>query len=71
LLQYVTFCRNSQGGTPTSGSNNQLEPEPISSEEKVIPFQFTVKMPPPKISRLILERDEKGRILRSQVSTHV
>jgi hypothetical protein len=34
------------------------------SVEKKIPFQFTVKMPPPRYHPMILERDKKGRILK-------
>jgi len=43
-----------------------LELEPTFSEEKVIPYQFTVKMPPPRYYPMILERDEKGRIITSK-----
>ena len=68
-VKYVdeqTKCRNSQDGTQTPGSNNQLESEPTFSGNKVIPFQFTVKMPPPRYYPMILERDEKGRIVSSK-----
>jgi hypothetical protein len=34
------------------------------SEDKKIPFQFTIKMPLPRYYPMILERDEKGRILK-------
>lgn len=69
MLKYthaIASSGNSQDGTPTSGSNNQLEPEPTFSEDKVIPFQFTVKMPPPRYYPMILERDKKGRIVSSK-----
>lgn len=63
-IQYESICRNSQDGNKLPGSNNHLEPEPTFFEDKVIPFQFTFKMPPPNIARMILERDEKGRIMK-------
>jgi hypothetical protein len=60
------ISRNSQDGTPTPASNNQIESESTFSEEKVVPFQFTIKMPPPRYYPMILERDEKGRIISSK-----
>jgi hypothetical protein len=36
-----------------------------SINDKVIPFEFTVKIPPPRSERIILERDKEGRIINS------
>jgi hypothetical protein len=51
---------DSEHRTTSGASESQLEPEPTFSEEKIIPFQFTVKMPPPRCYPMILERDKKG-----------
>ncbi len=53
-------------GTTPPASESQLESEPTFFEDKVIPFQFTVKMPPPRYYPMILERDEMGRIKSSE-----
>jgi len=55
-----------QHETPDLASNYQLVPEPTFSEDKVIPFQFTIKMPPPRYYPEILKRDGKGRIVTSK-----
>lgn len=34
--------------------------------QKKIPFQFTIKMPPPRYYPEILKRDDKGRIITSK-----
>ncbi|OGM25762.1 hypothetical protein A3D00_02575 [Candidatus Woesebacteria bacterium RIFCSPHIGHO2_02_FULL_38_9] len=65
-MEYYHGNRNSQDETPTPASDSQLEPEPTFSEDKVIPFQFTIKMPPPRYYPKILERDNKGRIVNSK-----
>jgi len=78
MLKYIYEffrSRDSQPETPTLASSNQLEPEPTFSEDKAttcgehsrtIPFQFTVKMPPPRYFPEILKRDGKGRIVTSK-----
>ena len=68
MIEYahVTLNWDSEHETTPPASDGQLEPEPTSSEDKVIPFQFTIKMPPPRYYPLILERDEKGRIINSK-----
>jgi len=58
--------RDSQHGTLTLASDSHLEPEPTFSEEKRIPFQFTIKMPSPRYYPEILKRDDKGRIVTSK-----
>lgn len=65
-MVYEPISRDSEHGTTSPGSEDQLEPEPTFSEDKVIPFQFTVKMPTPRYYPLILKRDEKGRIIDSK-----
>lgn len=64
--EYEPKGRNSQDENKLPGSDSQLESEPTFSGDKVIPFQFTVKMPPPRYYPLILERDNKGRIVNSK-----
>jgi len=59
-------CRDGQHGTPALASDNQLIPDPTFIEDKTIPFQFTIKMPPPRYYPMILERDKKGRIVTSK-----
>ena len=58
--------RDSEHETPTLALNASLEPNPIFSEDKVIPFEFHIKMPPPRYYPMILQRDEKGRIITSK-----
>lgn len=65
-MAYGPERRDSEHENKLLGSNNQLEPEPTFSEDKVIPFQFTVKMPSPRYHPMILQRDEKGRIINSK-----
>lgn len=68
MVKYPHVITNwdSQRETPNLALSNQLEPEPTFSEEKVIHFQFTVKLPPPRYYPQILKRDEKGRIVASK-----
>jgi hypothetical protein len=66
FIHVKIICRNSQDENQLPGSNNQLEPEPTNYPDKVIPFQFTVKMPSPRYYPVILDRDEKGRIVSSK-----
>lgn len=51
---------DSQHGISDLASIDQLEPDLTYSEDKKIPFQFTIKMPPPKYYPEILKRDERG-----------
>jgi len=56
MLQYAYESKslNAQLETPTSSSNNQLVPDLTFSEEKMVPFQFTVKLSPPRYYLKIL-----------------
>jgi len=65
-LENEFISRNSEHENQLPGSESQLELEPTFLEEKIIPFQFTVKMPPPRYYPMILKRDEKGRIVDSK-----
>ena len=55
-----------QDGTQLLASDNQSERNPTFSQDKIIPFEFYIKMPPPRYYPMILERDEKGRIVDSK-----
>jgi len=58
---------NSQNLSPQLGSNQQIEPNPTFLNSFKIPFEFIIPMPPPNVARVILERDEKGRIVHSSL----
>jgi hypothetical protein len=68
MIKYAheSFVWDSQHETPTLVSINQSGLESTFSEDKVIPFQFTVKLPSPRYYPEILKRDEKGRIITSK-----
>lgn len=66
IASYVTFSRDTEHENTNLGSDNQLEPKSTFSEDKIIPIQFTVKMPPPRYYPVILERDKMGRIITSK-----
>ena len=44
---------------------NTIRPDISDNSVKYIPFHFTIKLPPPCYERLILERNQQGRILHS------
>ena len=73
MLKYAheSFCRDSQPETPTLASNGYSEPEPTFSEDKVIPFQFTIKMPKPRYFPEILKRDCRGKIVKSEFPSSI
>jgi hypothetical protein len=64
--RYEFVCRDSEDETPDLASNALSVLDSTFSEDKKIPFQFTIKMPPPRHYPMILERDKKGRILKSE-----
>jgi hypothetical protein len=74
-VKFRTKRRDSENETPDLASNDLSVLDLKSrtewygttfSEDKKIPFQFTIKMPPPRYYPMILERDKKGRILKSE-----
>jgi len=57
--------------TTNLASGSQIELEPTFLENKVIPFQFAIKMPSPRYYPEILKRDKKGRIINSKFPSSV
>ena len=53
---YVSFYRHGLSTT---------RHEPTDNSAKLIPFSFVIKLPPPRLKRVIVRRNEIGRIVHS------
>lgn len=67
-VEYGTKCRDRQDGTQFLASDILLGPNSKFYQDKTIPFELHIIMPPPRYYPVILERDEKGRIVNSKFS---
>lgn len=68
-VEFETSSRNSQSQNDNLSLSNQFEPNSTFLNSFRIPFEFTIPMSPPSVARVILERDEKGRIVKSETPT--
>jgi hypothetical protein len=46
-------------------SLNSIRHESTDYSAKLIPFSFVIKLPPPRYERMIVSRNQKGRIVHS------
>ena len=68
MIKYAHGFKNwdRQDGTQLIASDSQLGPNPTFFQDKTIHFEFHIKMSYPRYYPIILERDEKGRIVTSK-----